>query len=230
MGANIDEFATALFADPTIPLSAAWAHLWAGETNPPFFYLFARLWLPLTGPTLFERRLINLVPLAFLLAWFVYATARHPQHRPFLAGLALFAFTGKFFLWQFPDYRGYFSQYCAEVVFLGAACIAYLEHDHRPDLFQLVALPFLILLHQVTCIYTFVLLVPLVGTDLHRRFYFRGGLSDGCGFFGFYSARSFQLAAIPPDTRRPQPRCLDHATRPDKCILEDPELSCAGDR
>lgn len=172
-GGNIDEFATALFADPTIPLSAAWAHLWAGETNPPFFYLFARLWLQLTGPTLFERRSINLVPLAFLLAWFAYATARHPQHRPFLAGLALFAFTGKFFLWQFPDYRGYFSQYCAELVFLGAACIAYLEHDDRPDLFQLVALPFLMVIHQVTTIYTFVLLVPLIRTDLHRRLYFR---------------------------------------------------------
>lgn len=184
-GGNDDEFATALFADPTISLSAAWAHLWAGETNPPFFYLFARLWLQLTGPTLFERRLINLVPLAFLLAWFVYAAARHPQHRPFLAGLALFVFSGKFFLWQFPDYRGYFSQYCAEVVFLGAACIAYLEHDDRPDLFQLVALPFLIVIHQVTAIYTCMLLVPLILTDLHRRLYSRAACLAVVAFLAF---------------------------------------------
>ncbi len=172
-GGTMDEYATFYFADPAIPLATAWTHLWTTETNPPFFYFFARLWLHITGPTLFDRRLINLLPLIFLLAWFLYAARRYPAYRPFLAGFALFAFSGKFFLWHFPEYRSYFSQYCAGLVFLGAASIGYLERERRPDLFQLAALPVLITFHQVTALYTGVLLVPLVLTDLRRGFYLR---------------------------------------------------------
>ena len=168
-GDTYDEYWSIYYADPRVPLGVAWAQIWPGDTNPPFFYFLARLWQELTGPGLLARRLINLPPLAFLLAWFFSTARRYPARRPLLAGLALLAFTSKFFLLHFPEYRGYFWQYCAELVFLGAASIAYLERDRRPDLFQLIALPVLIDFHLVTALFTGVLLVPLLMADLRRR-------------------------------------------------------------
>jgi hypothetical protein len=172
-GGWYDEYATFYFADPAIPLRSAWTDIWPGESNPPFFYLIARFWLQIAGPTLVGRRLLNLVPLAFLLAWFIYAALRHPAHRPFLTCLALLAFSGKFFIWDFPEYRSYFWQYCAELVFLGSSSIAYLDRDRRIDIFQLVALPFLISFHQITTLYAGVLLIPLVLSDMRNRSYLR---------------------------------------------------------
>lgn len=168
-----DEYATVYFANPAIPFGTAWAEVWARETNPPYFYLLARLWQEVTGSTLFAHRLINLLPLAFLVAWFVRTALRSPAHRQFLACLAILAFSGDFFMGSFPEYRSYFWQYCVGLVFLGAASIAYLERSERPDLFQLVALPFLITLHQVTALYTGIMLVPLIVVDLRRRHYRR---------------------------------------------------------
>lgn len=174
-----DEYATVYFANPAIPFGTAWADVWPRETNPPYFYVLARLWQELTGPTLFARRLINLLPLTLLLAWFVRTALRSPAHRQFLACLAILAFSGSFFMRSFPEYRSYFWQYCAGLVFLGAASIAYLDRSDRldrndwPDPLQLVALAFLMTLHQVTALYAGIVLVPLILVDLRRRRYRR---------------------------------------------------------
>src|ERR1700690_771830 len=118
-----DEYITTYFANPAIPFGTAWAQVWARETNPPYFYLLARLWQEITAPSLFAHRLINVVPLAFLVAWFARTALRCPAHRQFLTCLAVLAFSGAFFMRYFPEYRSYFWQYCAELVFLGAASI-----------------------------------------------------------------------------------------------------------
>jgi len=168
-----DEYATFYFADPTIPFQQAWLHVWSNDPNPPFFYMVARLWQLFVGNSLFAHRLINLLPLCFLVAWLVTTARRRPDHRSFLTVMAMFAFSSQFFLLYFPDYRSYFFQYCTELVFLGAASIGYLDRDRRPNVFQLVALPFLILLHQVTALYAGVLLLPLLLIDIRRHFYMR---------------------------------------------------------
>jgi hypothetical protein len=172
-GGSLDEYATVYFADPHVPLGIAWAHLWPGETNPPFFYLVARFWELVSGPGLFARRLVNLWPLGFVLVWFVCAARRYPAQRGFLLGLALFACSGKFLLLDFTQYRDYFSQYCAELVFLGAATLAYLERSRRVDWFQLAALPVLVMYHQVTALYTAVLLAMLLVAEWRRGAYLR---------------------------------------------------------
>ncbi len=161
-GGSLDEYATIYFANPHVPWRTAWEHLWPGETNPPFFYIVARFWELVSGPGLFARRLVNLLPLGFVLAWFACAARRYPAQRGFLLGLALFACSGKFLLLDFTQYRDYFSQYCAELVFLGAATLAYVERARRVDWFELAALPVLVMFHQVTALYTAVLLVAVL--------------------------------------------------------------------
>jgi hypothetical protein len=172
-GGWADEYSTIYFADPTVTLGTLWAHIWPTETNPPFFYLFARYWAMLTGPSLFARRLINLIPLLFLVSWFLVALKNQPQHRSFLVCLILLAFSSHYFMWFFPEYRSYFSQYCAGLVFLGSFSISYLNQDKRIDIFQLAALPVLINFHQVTALYTGVLLLVVLVTELNRANYSR---------------------------------------------------------
>jgi len=174
-GGAFDEFATFRFANPTVPFGAAWRNLWPTETNPPFFYIIARFGVETIGHSLFARRMVNLPPLLFLLSWFAIAAKRNPAHRGFLAGFALFAFCGKIFVFYFPEYRSYFWQYCAELVFTGAAVIGDLDRRRSPDPFQIAALPVLVLLHQVTTLYAGVLVALLIGVDLQRRYWWRAG-------------------------------------------------------
>jgi len=174
-GGSFDEFATFRFADPSVPFGVAWRSLWPTETNPPFFYMIARVAVDAVGPSLFARRMVNLLSLLFLLVWFAIAVARNPAHRGFLAGLALFGFCGKVFVFYFPEYRSYFWQYCAELVFVGAATIGYLDRRRLPDPFQLAVVPVLVLLHQVTALYAGVLAALLILADLRRRFWLRAG-------------------------------------------------------
>lgn len=172
-GGDQDEYSTVYFSDPTIKFSTAWTNIWPTETNTPFFYIIARLFTPVIGRELFSCRLINIVPLLFLLTWFLSTAISRPRHRQFLECLAIFAFSGWFFIYFFPYYRSYCWQYCAELVFIGAASVTYLDRDTRPDLFQLTALPFLLMLHQITTIYVGVLLFLLITIDLRRRNFLR---------------------------------------------------------
>jgi len=174
-GGDQDEYSTMYFADSTIPFSTAWKEVWPTETNPPFFYIIARLFVPITGQRLLSCRLINIIPLVFLLTWFLHTALRRPENRQFLLCLAILVFSGWYFVYFFPYYRSYCWQYCAAVVFVGAAAIGHLNRDTRPDPFQLIALPFLLILHQITALYACVLLIPLVSIDLIRRNFIRAG-------------------------------------------------------
>ncbi len=172
-GPFIDDFSTVEFSDPSVPFVTAWRELWSTETNPPFFYMIARLGVQILGKSLFARRMINLIPLVVLLGWFAYAVRRHPEHRGFLFGFAVFAFGGKFFLVFFPFYRSYFWQYCAEIIFAGAGAIGYLDRRRTPDPFQIAMAPALLMLHQVTVIYAAVLMALFVAVDLRRGLWLR---------------------------------------------------------
>jgi len=58
-------------------------------------------------------------------------------------------------------------------VFIGSVSVAYLDRDGRPNVFQLVALPFLLMLHQITTIYAAALLAILIVIDLRYRNFLR---------------------------------------------------------
>lgn len=174
-GADQDEYSTIYFADPAVPFGAAWKDVWPTETNPPFFYVIARFFVPVTGRALLACRLVNVIPLLFLLTWFYYTAIQKPSHRQFLTCLAIFVFSGWFFIQVFPYYRSYFWQYSTATVFIGAFSIGFLDHDARPDIFQLVALPFLLVMHQITALYAGVLLITTILIELHRRNFLRAG-------------------------------------------------------
>jgi hypothetical protein len=164
-----DEFATRYFADPSVPLSRAWLEIWPSETNPPFYYLVARLAAGAFGRSIPAGRLLNAVPLAFLMFWLGFAWRRRPERRGFLIAYASLVFGGTSFLVMLPSYRSYFWQYCAAVVFIGAAAIGSKDRGRTPGAFQFAATPFLLLLHQVTAIYAFILMCLLTVDDCRRR-------------------------------------------------------------
>jgi hypothetical protein len=66
-GGDQDEYSTIYFSDSTIPFSSSWIDVWPTETNPPFFYIIARLFTSITGHNLAACRMINIIPLLFLL-------------------------------------------------------------------------------------------------------------------------------------------------------------------
>src|SRR5271155_808525 len=145
-----DEFASMYFANPSVPWSRAWLGLWPSETNPPFYYMIARVAAEAFGRSILVGRLINVVPLAFIIFWFAFAWRRSPERRGFLIAYACLVFGGMSFLSMFPNYRSYFWQYCAAVVFIGATSRS--DRGRAPDPFQIAATPFLLLLHEVTAI------------------------------------------------------------------------------
>ena len=174
-GPSLDEFATQIFADPEIPIRKAWAELWPTESNPPFFYLIARWATQLGADSFPARRLINLVPLAGLVAWMGVTALRRPESRAFLLLFGVLTLCGKIFLQDFPYYRSYFWQFAAEIVFIGAAVLDRIAGRTRPSLAQLLALPFLLNLHQVTALYALLLLATLNAADVMARNWLRAG-------------------------------------------------------
>jgi hypothetical protein len=164
-GPWLDEFATRVFADPSIPFAKAWSELWPTESNPPFFYMIARLVEGVAGDSLLARRAANTLPLVAMLGWFSLIAYRRPELRSFLALFAVFAFGGRIFLQDLPYYRSYFWQYAAEVCFIGATVVAYVDRSARLAWVQLLAVPFLLLLHQITAIYAAALIAALFVVD-----------------------------------------------------------------
>jgi hypothetical protein len=169
-----DEFASMFWADPAIPWSRAWLEYWHLDTNPPFYCMIARVAAAAFGKSILVGRLINAVPLAFMIFWFAFAWRRCPERRGSLMAYASLIFGGMSFLVMFPNYRSYFWQYCAAVVFIGAASIRS-DRGWAPDPFQIVATPLLLLLHEVTAIYALIFIFLLVIDDCRRRLWTRAG-------------------------------------------------------
>jgi hypothetical protein len=171
-GPWLDEFATYYFADPTVPLSEAFRDRWLFDPPPPLFDLIARQFT-VFGQGLMIRRLVNLIPLSFTLAWLASAWTVAPGHRRFLAIYAVLVMSSTFFIGYFPEYRSYFFQYGCEVVFFGAAYIGFVDQRRTPDWFLLVCIPFLICLHQITAIFFLVMIGVLILFDLRQRRFVR---------------------------------------------------------
>jgi hypothetical protein len=183
-GPWLDEFATIYLADPTVPLSEVFQTRWLLDPPPPLFHFMARLWTVL-GQGLFVRRLINLIPLLVMVAWFAHTWIIAPRHHRFLAVYALLVLSNPFFARYFPEYRSYFFQYSFETVFFGAAYIGFVDKRRTPDWFMLACIPFLICLHQITAIYSSIMIGCLVVVDIwycrFRRAFYYGALTLACG-------------------------------------------------
>ncbi len=169
-GPWLDEFATIWYSDRTLSIHALFRNRWMFESNLPSFYFLSRLWANVAGDDVFALRLINLFPLALLTAWFLRTWRLHSSHRNFLIVFAVLAFSNRFMTWYFPELRSYFIQYCAEIVFLGAAWIGFEDRRRTADVCQLLAMPFLICFHQVTAIFAVAWIIAFGLADLRRGF------------------------------------------------------------
>jgi hypothetical protein len=178
-GPWLDEFATLWYSDPNLSLATLLDTRWVAESNLPAFYALVRLWSAVAGDDIFVLRLVNLLPFIFLVGWFPWAWFRRPAHRDFLLAYAVLAFSNRFLTGYFPELRGYCLQYCAEIVFLGAAWIDSADDRRGPSPFQLAAVALLVAVHQVTAIFAVAWVIVLGLADLRRGFTARAAWLGG---------------------------------------------------
>ncbi len=120
-GPWMDEFWTLWAADPTVPWREAWTQRWLTDVHPPTFYMVSRLLAGLLGEDVAMRRLQNLIPLAGLIGFFLYAGSAWKQARSFLLVYAVLTFSSYFMTGYFAEYRSYFAQFCCGIVFYACA-------------------------------------------------------------------------------------------------------------
>lgn len=133
---------------------------WLQDTNPPYFYIAAWVFEPLTRLDLFASRLLNLIPLALSTAAFVWLGMTRAKLRPFLIVFAVLIVCSAPFVGDFGELRSYFSQLCAAGVL--ASVLFAVEQDgrdfERRDLglacAALVAATAIMSLHQVSALIT----------------------------------------------------------------------------
>ncbi len=219
-GPSFDDFATFYFAEPSVSWGEAWRHLWPTETNPPLFYALARLWRDGAGVTLWARRMINVWPL--LAAAFWWSQRFRPassEQRQFLLIYALGAVSSYYFFKDFTFYRSYFLQYIAAFIFVGAATLNHLQQRRGLDGWQILAIPFLVNLHQVTTLYFGIFLALLLLIDLRarnlRRPLVMGGLALICliPLLAFIWLQHFEQSAVMNHAAWIKPRSFIEALR-----------------
>lgn len=106
-GPWLDEFWSVYQASQELPLAQLYRERWLADVHPPFFYFMAWLFEPITGDRIELKRLINLLPLAFvgLVVWCFALRVREAWP----ATLAIFIAGSTIFLDTFADHRPYFT-------------------------------------------------------------------------------------------------------------------------
>ena len=118
-GVWLDELWTLWMSQHDVTARQALHDRWLQDTNPPYFYIAAWLFEPLTRLDLFASRLLNLIPLVLAVGAFAWLGATRARLRPFLIVYAVLMITSALFVGDFGQLRSYFSQLCAASV-LGA--------------------------------------------------------------------------------------------------------------
>ncbi|HWE46158.1 MAG TPA: hypothetical protein VG407_09020 [Caulobacteraceae bacterium] len=175
-GVWLDELWSLWMSQHDVGFSRALHERWLQDTNPPFFYMFAWLFEPLTRLNLFASRLLNLIPLALASGAFFWLGLTRSRLRPFLIVYAVLMACSALFVGDFGELRSYFSQLCAASVL--AAALFTVETETRDlekrDIGLAIAILFaataIMSFHQVSALITGVVLgVTGVGHLLARR-------------------------------------------------------------
>ncbi len=159
-GIWLDEFWTVWMSRHDIGFVRALHERWLQDTNPPYFYIAAWVFEPLTRLDLFASRLLNLIPLALSTAAFVWLGMTRAKLRPFLIVFAVLIVCSAPFVGDFGELRSYFSQLCAAGVL--ASVLFAVEQEARDfdrrdlglALAALVAATTIMSMHQVSALIT----------------------------------------------------------------------------
>jgi hypothetical protein len=119
-GVWLDEIWSLWMSQHDVSFSQALHQRWLQDTNPPYFYMFAWLFEPLTRLDLFASRLLNLIPLVLAVAGFLWLGVTRPKLRAFLIVYASLIICSAFFVEDFSQLRSYFSQLCMASVLASA--------------------------------------------------------------------------------------------------------------
>jgi hypothetical protein len=110
-GVWIDEFWSVWMSPPGLSATGA-ASRWIHDVHPPFYSALSWLVSPLVGEDLFARRLLNLLPLAWLSGASAYAAIRFPEAVRFILTLLVLTLAGVLAVYFFPEHRSYFTILC----------------------------------------------------------------------------------------------------------------------
>ena len=159
-GVWLDEIWSLWMGRHDVGFAQALRERWLQDTNPPYFYIAAWVFEPLTHLNLFASRLLNLIPLALATAAFVWLARTRARLRPFLMVYAVLIVSSAFFVGDFAELRSYFTQLCAAGV-LGAVLFGIEQEGRdfeRRDLglavAALAAAMAIMSLHQVSALIT----------------------------------------------------------------------------
>lgn len=82
---------------------------WLFEASPPYFYMFAWAFEPLTGDEIFGRRLLNLIPLGLTALAFLKLRRRYSAHAGFVLLLGILILSHPHAMAYFAEHRAYFA-------------------------------------------------------------------------------------------------------------------------
>lgn len=159
-GVWLDEIWSLWMSRHDVGFSQALHQRWLQDTNPPFFYMAAWLFEPLTRLDLFASRLLNLIPLALSSAAFVWLGVTRPRLRAFLIVFSVLIVCSALFVGDFGELRSYFSQLCAAGVLASALFAAETEgrdferRDLGLALVMLMSAMAVMSFHQVSALIT----------------------------------------------------------------------------
>ena len=120
-GPWIDEFWTVWGTERSLPWPVALRERWLTDVHPPLFVALSRLASGWLGDEITGRRLQNLVPMAGLLGFFLFAAGTWERARGFLLVCAVLTFTSYFATGYFAEYRSYYAQFACGIVFFVCA-------------------------------------------------------------------------------------------------------------
>lgn len=122
-GPWLDEFWTLWFSQRDVPLGQILKERWLADLHPPLFSALHWIAEPWAGDSIFRHRLLNLLPLTFVVAFVLFVTLRFPRHAGTVAAMLLVwlavATTGEYL----AESRSYFSQMSVVLVLAGSVVV-----------------------------------------------------------------------------------------------------------
>lgn len=168
---QLDEYATMWFSDPAVPLAQLYTQRWAGETNPPLYYIAVLFLRRVADPGIELLRLSHALPFALTSCYLLLFASREPAHRAYAATLAALYVTSGTTMQFFPELRSYFLQFTAMTAVCAALTILRSPGGWSRWMHWLVlavAMPMLLNLHFTAALLAGLIALAAIGEALNR--------------------------------------------------------------